>query len=76
MTEILDWSKLEAFADNKQTWPNFNPFPHNNTLDQTKLKAFAEDKLNVTKIIISFFDRVENIVGKGEIACTNNFSFS
>ena len=26
--------------------------------------------------MISVFDRVENIVGKGEIACTSNFSFS
>ena len=41
----------------------------------TKLKAFADDKLNVTKMNISVFDRVENIVGKGEIACTSNFSF-
>ena len=31
---------------------------------------------NVTKLIISVFDRAENIVGKGEIACTSNFSFS
>ena len=42
----------------------------NKILDQTKLKAFADGKLNVTKMIISVFDRVENIVGKGEIACT------
>ena len=52
-----------------------NPLPDNKILDQTKLKAFADDKLNVTKMIISDFDRVEN-VGKGEIACTSNFSFS
>ena len=45
-------------------------------MDQTKLKECADDKLNVTKIIISVFDRVENIVEKGEIACTSNFSFS
>ena len=45
-----------------------NLFPHDKTLDQTKLKAFADDKLNVTKIIISVFDSVENIVRKGEIA--------
>ena len=38
------------------------------------MKAFADDKLNVTKMIISVFDRVENIVGKGEIACKSNFS--
>ena len=54
----------------------FNPFPHDKILDQTKLEAFADDKLNVTKMIISVFDRVEKIVGKGEIACTSNFSFS
>ena len=27
-------------------------------------------------MIISVFDRAENIVGKGEIACASNFSFS
>ena len=26
-------------------------------------------------MIISVFNRVENIVGKGEIACTSNFPF-
>ena len=45
----------------------FNPFPHD------KLKAFADKKLNVRKMIISVFDSVENIVGKGEIACTKQF---
>ena len=46
-----------------------NPFPHDKILNQTKLKVFADDKLSVTKIIIPVYDRVENIVGKGEIAC-------
>ena len=54
----------------------FNPFPHNKILDQAKLKVFADGKFNVTKMIISVFHRVENIVGKGEIACISNFSFS
>ena len=53
-----------------------NPFPHDKILDQIKLKAFADKKINTTKMIISVFDIVENIVGKGEIACTSNFSFS
>ena len=53
-----------------------NPFPQYKILDQTNLEAFADDKLNVTKMLILVFDRVENIVGKGEIACTSNFSFS
>ena len=30
----------------------------------------------IQKLVISVFDRVENIVGKGEIACASNFSFS
>ena len=53
-----------------------SPLTDDKISDQTKLKAFAFDKLNVTKMIISVFDRVENIVGKGEIACRSNFSFS
>ena len=47
----------------------FNPFPHYKILDQTKLKAIADDKLIITKMIIYVFDRVENI------ACTSDFSF-
>ena len=53
-----------------------NPFSQDQMLDQTKLKAFAGDRLNVTKMINSVFDRAENIVQKGEIACISNFSFS
>ena len=53
-----------------------NPFPHDKILDHTKLKAFADDKLNVTKMVISVLEKVDNIVGKVEIACTSNFSFS
>ena len=33
-------------------------------LDWSKLEAFADDILNVAKITISVFDRVENIVGR------------
>ena len=38
-----------------------------------KMKAFADDKLNVTKVIISLFGRVENTVGKGENAGYQHF---
>ena len=44
-----------------------NSFPHDKIMDQTKLKAFADDKLNVTKMIVSVFDRVENIVEKEKL---------
>ena len=40
------------------------------------MKAFADNKLYVTKKTIFVFDRVENIVRKGEITCTSNSSFS
>ena len=39
----------------------------------TKLKAFADDKLNVTKMTISLFERVENTVGKEENAGYQHF---
>ena len=47
--------------------PAFNSFPHNKIFDQTKLKAFADNKLNVTKMIISVFDRVETLWGKEKL---------
>ena len=35
-----------------------NPLPNDIVLDVTKFKAFADDKLNVTKLMIFLFDRV------------------
>ena len=39
----------------------------------TKLKAFADDKLYIAKMMISVFVRVENTVGKGENAGYQGF---
>ena len=39
----------------------------------TKLKAFADDKINVAQMMISVFDRIENIMGKGENAGYQHF---
>ena len=39
--------------------PSFNSLP-NKISDVTKLKAFADDKLNVARMMISILDRVEN----------------
>ena len=47
---------------------HFNSLPNNKILDLSKLKAFAEDKSNFAKIMVSVFAGVENIVGKGENA--------
>ena len=41
---------------------------NNIILDWTKLKAFADVKIDVNKMTISVFDRAENIVRKGENA--------
>ena len=45
-----------------------NSLPNNKILDWSKLKAFADNKIKILKIMIIVFDRVENIVGKGENA--------
>ena len=41
-----------------------NPLPNDKILNVNKLKAFADDKLNVAKMTISLFDRVEITVEK------------
>ena len=52
-----------------------NPFPNDRILDMTKLKAFADDKLNVAKMMMYLFNRVENTVGKRENAGYQHFLF-
>ena len=42
----------------------FDSLPNDKFLDVTKLKAFADDKSDVAKMLISLFDRIENTVGK------------
>ena len=39
-----------------------------------KLKALADDKINEAQMMISVFDRVENIMEKGENAGYQHFS--
>ena len=50
--------------------------PNNKTLDWSKLKAFADEKLKVAEIMTFVFYSIENIVGKGENAGYSIFSFS
>ena len=45
-----------------------NSLPNDKIFDQSKLKAFADDKLKVAKLMIFVLDRVENILAKGENA--------
>ena len=50
----------------------FNSLP-DNFQNRTKLKAFADDKSNAGTLKISVFNKVENIVGKGENAGYRHF---
>ena len=48
-------------------WYNrVNPSPNDKFLDWSKLKALADDKINVTEKLKFIYGRVGNIVGKGE----------
>ena len=46
---------------------------NNKILDWSKLKAFADNKINVTKLLKFFGGRLESIVGKGENAGYQHF---
>ena len=50
-----------------------NSLPNNKILDQSKLKAFADDKITVTQKMKFAWRRVENIVGKEENADYQHF---
>ena len=50
--------------DNHGKFICLNPLPHDKILGLPKLKASADDKLNVTQDMNVFFQRMENIVGK------------
>ena len=52
---------------------HLNPFPNDKILDYTKLKAFADDNSTLAEKMISVYDRIENIVGKGENAGYQHF---
>ena len=43
-----------------------NSLPHDKILAIPKLKTFADDKFDVDKMMISVFDKVVNIMGKGK----------
>ena len=52
---------------------SLNPLPNDKILDMTKLKAFADDKLNFAKMMIALLNRGKNIVGKGESTGNQHF---
>ena len=54
-------------------WTIINPFPNDKSLDTSRLKAFEDDNLNIAKMAIFLFDRLENTFGKGENAIYQHF---
>ena len=48
-------------------------YQNDKILDWSKLKAFVDDKINVTEKFKFLFERVESIVGKGENAGYQHF---
>ena len=72
-----DYSRPRKRAGRHEKWAGrkciVKSLPNNKILDWSKFKAFADDKFNVVRIMISVSDRVENIVGKGEIAGCQHF---
>ena len=52
---------------------NLDSLPNNKILDWSKLKAFAEDKMNVTYELKFVSERIENIFGKEENAGYQHF---
>ena len=53
----------------------FDSLPNDKIVDWSKLKAFADNKIKALEMMIFVFDRVENIVGKGENAGYQHFFF-
>ena len=49
-----------------QTFFSLNSLPNDKILDWSKMKAFTDDKINLSEKLKFVLGRVENIVGKGE----------
>ena len=50
-----------------------NSFPNDTILGMSKFKANADDKYGVAEIMGFAFERVENIVGKGNVMDDHSF---
>ena len=64
---ISVWTKLNS------VWSKVSPLPNNKVLDQSKFKAKADDKINVTQNLNFGLGKVENILGNGENAGYQHF---
>ena len=65
----VKWGRLHL----QQVSTCVNSLPNHKILDWSKLKAYADDKINVTQKLKFALGRVENIVEKGENAGYQHF---
>ena len=59
---------MEKYLHEEEPKQSFNSLPNDKFLDWSKLKAFADDKMNVRRNFKLVLGREENIVGNGENA--------
>ena len=71
-TDLSIWRLTDSSFDHEQLI-QINPLSNDKILDWSTLKAFAANKIKVLRIMIFVFDRIENIVGKGENAGNQHF---
>ena len=73
---MLTLSSTNAFNMDQPKIVSFckvNPVTNDELLDLSKLKGYADDKINVAKRLKFAFGRLENIVGKGKNATCQHF---
>ena len=69
------WKNQETYRWVTDSHDNYdlNPLPENKILDRSKLKQSADDNFEFDENSRKFSKRVENAVGKGEIARYKQF---
>ena len=72
VTHVCFIEELAKVRQIKLTMYYLNSLPNDKILDLPELKAFAGDKINVTKKLKHALAGVENIVGKGENASSGS----
>ena len=65
----------KSFLSLSKPIPSTDSLPNNKVLDWSKLKAFADDKINLNDKSKLVLGRAYNIVGKGENAGYQHFPF-
>ena len=70
---IKSWDCEVMYCTMQNTNPNTELFTKRQILDLSKLKAIADDKINVIKKLKFILGWLENIMGEGENAGTQHF---